>query len=237
MAADTSAPLIAVTGPSRGGLAPRLLVTLGLRLAGARVLALSPRQTRLDLQLDQVDGVVVTGGHDVDPVLYAAAPEVKPRYDPARDALESAVIDRALALGLPLLGICRGAQLLNVRLGGSLFQELRSRRRHTSNRWTILPLKTLRLERGTRLHRLFRRSRTRINSLHNQGIDRLGDGLVVAGRDLDDIVQAVEMPTRPFVIGVQWHPEFLLYQGHQRRLFRILVRQARRHRSRRLPSR
>ena len=231
MATDTPVPLIAVTGPSRGGLAPRLLVTLGLRLAGARVLTLTPRRPRSDLDLDRVDGVVVTGGHDVDPVLYAAAPEVKPKYDPARDALESAVIDRALAIGLPLLGICRGAQLLNVRLGGSLFQELRSRRRHTSNRWTILPLKTVRLEPGTRLHRLFRRPRARINSLHNQGIDRLGDGLVVAGRDLDDIVQAVEMPTRPFVLGVQWHPEFLFYQAKQRRLFRGLVKQARQHRA------
>jgi putative glutamine amidotransferase len=195
------------------------------------VLTLTPRRPRSDLDLDRVDGVVVTGGHDVDPVLYAAAPEVKPKYDPARDALESAVIDRALAIGLPLLGICRGAQLLNVRLGGSLFQELRSRRRHTCNRWTILPLKTLRLEPGTRLHRLFRRPRARINSLHNQGIDRLGDGLVVAGRDLDDIVQAVEMPTRPFVLGVQWHPEFLFYQAKQRRLFRGLVKQARQHRA------
>ncbi|QQO57257.1 MAG: gamma-glutamyl-gamma-aminobutyrate hydrolase family protein [Thiohalocapsa sp. PB-PSB1] len=231
MAAHRRAPLIAVTGPSRGGLAPRLLVTLGLRLEGARVLTLTPRQVWSELDLDRVDGVVITGGHDVDPVLYAAAPEVKPKHDPARDALESAVIDRSLALGLPLLGICRGAQLLNVRLSGSLFQELRSRRRRTSNRWTILPLKTLRVEPGTRLQQMIRRPRARINSLHNQGIDRLGDGLVVAGRDLDGIVQAVEMPGRPFVLGVQWHPEFLLYQSHQRRLFRTLVDQAHRYRT------
>jgi putative glutamine amidotransferase len=236
MAAEKPAPLIAVTGPSRGGRAPRVLVTLLLRLAGARVLALTPRRSFSDPELDRVDGVVITGGHDVDPVLYAAAPEVEPRHDPARDALESAVIDRALARGLPLLGICRGAQLLNVRLGGSLFQELRSRRRHTSNRWTILPLKTLLVEPRSQLQGLFRRSRARINSLHNQGIDRLGDGLVVAGRDLDDIVQAVEMPARPFVLGVQWHPEFLFYQAHQRRLFRILVETARRCRASRASS-
>jgi putative glutamine amidotransferase len=68
---------------------------------------------------------------------------------------------------------------------------------------------------------------TRINSLHNQGIDRLGRGLRVSGRDLDDIVQAVEDPERPFLVGVQWHPEFLLYLGRQRRLFRDLVAAAR----------
>jgi putative glutamine amidotransferase len=68
----------------------------------------------------------------------------------------------------------------------------------------------------------------RINSLHSQGIDRLGAGLVVAGRDLDGIVQAVELPGRSFVLGVQWHPEFLLYQTRQRWLFRVLVERARR---------
>lgn len=219
-------PVIAVTGPSRGGLAPRCLVALGLRLAGARPLMMTPRQPRDDLE---VDGVVISGGHDVDPVLYAAAPEVRPNYDAERDALEAAVIDSALARGLPLLGICRGAQLLNVQLGGSLFQELRSRREQTSNRWTILPLKTLRVQTGTRLHRLLGHSESRINSLHNQGIDRIGEGLVVAGRDLDDIIQAIESPTHPFLIGVQWHPEFLLYQSRQRRLFSALVDAARRY--------
>jgi putative glutamine amidotransferase len=228
MAGHQRAPLIAVTGPSRGGLGPRLMVGLGLRLAGARPLQMTPRRPRQNIGIEGVDGVVVSGGHDIDPVLYAEAPEIHPRYDPERDALESAVIDRALARGLPLLGICRGAQLLNVRLGGSLFQELRSRRVHTSNRRTILPLKTLCLAQGSRLQQLFCSERARINSLHNQGIDRLGEGLVVAGRDLDGIVQAVEAPARPFVMGVQWHPEFLLYSRRQRALFRALVSTARR---------
>jgi putative glutamine amidotransferase len=156
-------------------------------------------------------------------VLYAAQPEVEPKYDRERDRLEAAVIDDALARGLPLLGICRGAQLLNVCRGGTLFQELRSRRKKTSNRWTILPLKTLRVEAGSGLAARMGALETRINSLHNQGIDRLGRGLSVSGRDLDDIVQAVEDPERPFLVGVQWHPEFLLYLGRQRRLFRDLV--------------
>ncbi|MCF7984732.1 MAG: gamma-glutamyl-gamma-aminobutyrate hydrolase family protein [Thiohalocapsa sp.] len=220
MAEHARAPLIGVTGPTRGGKAPRLLVALALRVAGARPVMMTPAKPRADAD---IDAVVITGGHDVDPVLYAAAPEVTPKYDPERDALESTVIERALARGLPVLGICRGAQLLNVRLGGSLFQELRSRRKETSNRWTIFPLKTLRVEPGTRLMQLLGGPRKKINSLHNQGIDRLGEDLVVAGRDLDGIVQAIESPTHPFLIGVQWHPELLLYIGSQRRLFRALV--------------
>lgn len=226
MAARERTPLIAVTGPTRGSHAPKLLVRLALRLAGARAELITPADPKPALQ-EQADGVVITGGHDIDPVLYAAAPEVSPKYDPERDALESAVIDRALARGLPLLGICRGAQLLNVRLGGNLFQELRSRRKHTSNRWTIFPLKTLCIEPGSELERLLGARRARINSLHNQGIDRLGEGLVVAGRDLDAIVQAIEAPEHDCLRGVQWHPEFLLYSRGQRRLFTDLVAAAR----------
>lgn len=220
------APLIAVTGPSQGSHAPKLLVQLALRWAGARPTLLTPDAPNPELEAD-VDGVVITGGHDIDPVLYAAAPEVSPKYDPARDALESAVIDRALARGLPLLGICRGAQLLNVRLGGNLFQELRSRRKQTSNRWTIFPLKTLCIEPGTALAQTIDAPKIKINSLHNQGIDRLGHGLVVAGRDLDGIIQAIEAPEHLWLRGVQWHPEFLLYSHRQRRLFHELVEAAR----------
>jgi putative glutamine amidotransferase len=160
----------------------------------------------------------------------AMTPVEETKYDQARDAFESFVIDEALEQGLPLLGICRGAQLLNVRMGGSLFQELRSRREHTSNRWTIFPLKTLLVEPGTRLHGRLGAERTRINSLHSQGIDALGEGLQVSGRDLDGIVQAVEAPERDFLMGVQWHPEFLLYSARQRRLFRALVAAAERRR-------
>lgn len=219
-------PLIGITGPSRGALAPRFLVALGVRLAGGRPRQLYPGSATAGLE--HLAGLVVTGGHDVDPVLYAAAPEVTPKVDPERDRFESAAIDQMLEGERPLLGICRGAQLLNVRRGGSLFQELRSRRKKTSNRWTIFPLKTLLIEPGSFLYARFGRARRRINSLHNQGIDRLGAGLRIAGRDLDGIVQAVEDPERAFVLGVQWHPEFLLYLSCQRRLFRDLVTAARR---------
>lgn len=213
-------PLIGVTGPDRGGRGPWLLVRYILRRLDVEVARLTPSRPQSSRR---PDGLVVTGGHDIEPVLYAAAPEVRPRYDRERDRLESEAIDRALDRGIPILGICRGAQLLNVRLGGSLQQDLRAVRRHTSNRRTILPLKTLLLEPDSRLSALTGTERMRINSLHNQAIDRLGDGLRVSGRDLDGIVQAVEAPEHRFRIGVQWHPEFLPYLYRQRRLFRALV--------------
>ena len=217
-------PLIAITGPERGAFGPRRLVELAVRLHGGRPIHIRPSHTpsAFDYQ-----GVVITGGHDVDPVLYAAEPEVEPRYDQARDRLESAVIRDALTRRLPVLGICRGAQLLNVCRGGTLFQELRSRRRKTSNRWTVLPLKTVDVEHNSRLATIIGPDQSRINSLHNQGINRVGDGLRVCARDLDGIVQAVEDPSAAFQIGVQWHPEFLILIRRQRHLFKTLVEQAR----------
>lgn len=224
MAARSRRPLIAVTGPRRGGAAPRLCVAVAIRLAGGRVVQLSPADPT---PAEPVHGVVITGGHDVDPVLYAQESKVLPHYDPDRDAFEAAIIDDALHQGLPLLGICRGAQLVNVRLGGDLHQDLRSHRHQTSHRRTILPMKTLLVAPHTRLFDLLGGGRTRINSLHNQGIDRLGRDLVVSGRDLDGIVQAVEDPGRSFLLGLQWHPEFLLWSASQRRLFAALVMTAR----------
>ena len=215
--------IVAVTGPRRGAFGPRFLVACAVRWYGAIPLQVRPGD---DLKSLEYDAVVVTGGHDIDPVIYAAEPEVQPKYDPERDALEMAVFDDALARDLPLLGICRGAQLLNARRGGNLFQELKSHRKMTSNRWTILPLKMLKVQADSRLWRLLMADDCRINSLHNQAIDRVGEGLVVSGRDLDGIVQAVEDPHKAFLVGLQWHPEFLLFFRRQRLLFQALIQAA-----------
>lgn len=220
-------PVIAITGPEKGAFGPRFLVATAVRMYGGEPLQIRPSDFGRPFDYH---GVIVTGGHDVDPVLYAAAPEVEPRHDKTRDILESAIIDDALERGLPLLGICRGAQLLNVRLGGSLFQELKSRRQKTSNRWTILPLKTLEVRAGTMLAQLMGEGSCRINSLHNQAIDRTGHGLAVSGTDLDNITQAIEAPAYgPLLLGVQWHPEFLIFMKRHRALFRALVDSARTH--------
>lgn len=212
--------MIGVTGPRRGAAGPRFCVHLGVLLAGGRPRHLRPGDARTTGGLD---GVIVTGGHDVEPALYKAEAEVVGNYDPERDAFEADIIDCALADGTPLFGICRGAQLVNVRMGGSLFQDLRRRRNRTSKRRTLLALKTLHVVAGSQLHDILGTDSIRINSLHNQSIDSVGRGLAVCGRDRDDIVQAVEQPQHRFLLGVQWHPEFLLYATRQRQLFRHLV--------------
>lgn len=213
-------PVIAISGPQKGSRGPRWCVATVVKWLGATPLQVRPED---NVDKNSYDGIVITGGHDVDPVLYAAEPEVEPKYDSQRDEFESDLIDHAVANDLPMLTICRGAQLLNIRCGGNLFQDLSSKRKRTSKRRSIFPFKTLQTKPDSLVAKIMGCTNCKINTLHNQAIDNLGDGLVIVGRDQDDIVQAIEAPDATFRIGVQWHPEFLIYLGRQRALFAALI--------------
>ena len=149
------------------------------------------------------------------------------RQDAARDRLELRLLDDAVARRLPVLGICRGQQLINVYFGGSLHQDLRAFYVEDRMVRTVLPRKRVLFEAGTKLSRILHDRPARVNALHLQGINRLGAGLRVAARDRNGIVQAIEHECLPFIIGVQWHPEFLPQLPRQREIFKALVRAAR----------
>jgi putative glutamine amidotransferase len=155
--------------------------------------------------------------------------KVVARGDPRRDRLEMRLIDDAVQRGLPILGICRGQQLLNVYFGGSLHQVLTGFYVEDPEVRTILPRKRVIPEPGTKLARVLGPHPRRVNALHRQGVDRLGRGIRVAARDRNGIVQAIEHEGPPFVVGVQWHPEYLPQLDEQRALFVTLVDEARRH--------
>ncbi|MFJ6570398.1 gamma-glutamyl-gamma-aminobutyrate hydrolase family protein [Streptomyces sp. NPDC091292] len=166
----------------------------------------------------RLDGVVIAGGPDVEPVRYGAAPE--PRTGPPardRDAWELALIDAALASGTPLLGICRGMQLLNVALGGTLVQHLDGHVEDTGVFGThpVTPVAS------TRYGDLVP-SESAVPTYHHQAVDRLGSGLVASAHARDGTVEAVELPGAHWVLGVQWHPEM----GEDLRVMRALVRAA-----------
>lgn len=174
----------------------------------------------------ELDGVVISGGHDIEPVLYSRPTEVEGNYDPERDAFESEVIELALQKSVPLLGICRGAQLINVKRGGNLFQNLRKRYAGVRRRRSLFPIAEVTLERDSRLSGIAGSTQLRVNRLHNQSIDVTGRDLRISAHDINGIVQAIESNDDAFVFGVQWHPEFLLYQSASRRLFRALANAA-----------
>lgn len=169
-----------------------------------------------------VDGVLLSGGDDVDPVSYGADNTDSKRASTEVDAFEIAVVGAAQAQGKPVLAVCRGLQLLNVALGGTLRQEVTSEgdvhdsisddheemnaRRHV-----------VRFESGSLLEGIYGRSETKVNTLHHQGLDRLADDLVVEGHSDDGLVEAARFSGDWWVLGVQWHPERL--DGDHQRIF------------------
>ena len=143
--------------------------------------------------------------------------------DEARDKLETALIKDALSLDLPLLGICRGMQLINVCCGGTLYQEIAEFYEESPLLRTLLPRKKIEINPETRLHRLFGSTALNVNSLHHQSVKDLGKDLCVAAEESNGIIQAIEGQRHAFVIGVQWHPEYLPQEESQLSLFKELV--------------
>jgi putative glutamine amidotransferase len=166
-----------------------------------------------DELLDRVDGVILSGGGDIDPAAYGAErhPETS-LVMPERDAFELALTRRAVERDLPVLGVCRGMQVLNVAFGGTLLQHLPEHLGHGEHRRVAGSFDgadhDVRLTDGSLAARAAGELRHGTKSHHHQGIDELGDGLVVTGSStLDELVEAIELPERRFVLGVQWHPE------------------------------
>jgi putative glutamine amidotransferase len=147
-------------------------------------------------------------------------------YDPQRDSMEKSLIEYALRRGLPVLGICRGAQLLNIVTGGSLHQHITEFYSEEPHVRSLLPRKRIVLERDTKIASLIQEGTRFVNALHDQAIDQLGEGMMVTARDLAGVVQAIEHSVDDFVLGVQWHPEYLPQIQSQQRIFAGLVASA-----------
>jgi putative glutamine amidotransferase len=163
--------------------------------------------------LDLLDGLVLAGGSDVDPRSYGqpAHPETT-GVTPARDELELALARGAIERDMPVLGVCRGMQLLNVACGGTLVQHLPDLVGHGEHRRNPGSFDgsehDVALDPGSLAARAAGEEHHLTRSHHHQGVDRIGDGLVVSGHStLDDLPEAIEAPDRTYVLGVQWHPE------------------------------
>lgn len=219
-----SRPLIGVTTSRRSGWRIFPLVALNVWLAGGRSVRWVAGR---DADISAVDGIIIGGGDDISPDLYGGQLVTSARLDPDRDALERRLVREAFDHDKPVLGICRGSQMLNVALGGTLHQDAYGVYTASQHVWTILPRKTVRICADTRLGGISGLQPMQINALHSQAVDTLGDGLQVAARDLGGMVQAIERISDPFALGVQWHPEHLFYARRQRAIFRALVTAAR----------
>jgi putative glutamine amidotransferase len=187
-----------------GGGALPVLIPLGL--ARPQLAALVAR----------LDGLVFSGGGDIAPARYGGVPHpLVAGVDPDRDQVELDLFAEAMARRRPLLGICRGMQLMNVALGGTLYEDVLAQhpggikhqywpdmpRDRLSHEVTIAP--------QSRLAAILGSTRAAVNSLHHQGVRRLADGLVATAHAPDGLIEAFELPEHPFALAVQWHPEWL----------------------------
>ena len=177
--------------------------------------------------LDRLDGLVFSGGPDLDPAVYGHArhPQLGPDVDLISDEYELALLAGAAERDLPMLGICRGMQALNVARGGTLHQHLPDRTglEHLQSHEAYLPAHPVTVEPSSLLHRLAASRELEVNSFHHQAADRIGRGLEVAARAADGTVEALWDPTARFCLGVQWHAELLTHRADQAAFFTSLV--------------
>ena len=199
--------------------------------AGGRPLVIPPSEGAIEETLSVLDGILFSGGSDLDPTLYDAEahPETQGVHE-ARDSAEMALLSAALERDMPVLAVCRGSQVLNVARGGDLVQHLpevlgHEEHKHTPGEYSDHDVT---LEPGTRIGEILG-DRAPVKSHHHQGFGRIGEGLRKAGHAEDGTVEALEDPTKRFAVGVLWHPE----EGEDMALFEALVEQAAQYREER----
>ncbi len=244
--------LIGVTGPKEGGLFAWVMTWLALKRVGAKPVRITP-ETNTDLiQLDGLilGGGSDIDPENYGEKLLTIKASVKeqsfkdkllgvilfmirmlfsvktaqPQKDVDRDRMEKKLCLYALENQLPVLGICRGAQLINVALGGTLHQDTRSFYTETPHIRSIFPIKQVHLTANSKLRKIFDADICLVNSLHHQAVNKLGLSLVITAREDNKIIQAIEHIKHPFMIGVQWHPEYLPHIKMQQRLFKSFIR-------------
>lgn len=202
--------------------------------AGGIAVALAPADhvDRVLQTLRKLDAVLLPGGSDIDPCHFGE--EVLPEngwIEPGRDRLELAVARLALGEGIPVLGICRGAQVLNVGAGGDLYQDIHtqttSRLQHSQQAPDWYPTHRIEVASGSRLAGILDVPHLRVNTFHHQAVRRVAANLVAVAHSDDGLVEAIEAPAHPFALGVQWHPELMAARNpRQQKIFDAFVHAA-----------
>tara|TARA_B100001248_G_C27399364_1_gene468708 strand:+ start:444 stop:1142 length:699 start_codon:yes stop_codon:yes gene_type:complete len=214
-------PIIAVSKPRNGGYTQNLAIRLALFLAGAKPINITPAKPNID---GKIQGLVLAGGTDVMPQWFDSN-DIKTdyRYDKERDKLEIDLIKLAKLTDIPMLCICRGAQLLNVFEGGSLFTDIEKVYENANYPSSLLAKiffrKKIIINKDSKLHRAFKSTVAKVNSMHTQSIDKLGMDLKITSKESNGIVQSIEHQKNNYIIGVQFHPEFLIHRKDARSLF------------------
>lgn len=230
-------PLIGLTPAhdlESGDVKARPTYMRALKAAGAIPVVMPLDASEEDLkQLSQdLDGFLFTGGPDVHPFLFGEETQAHcGNVSSARDQMEISLLPMIMELQKPILGICRGIQVLNIALGGNIWQDIPSQvtrdfpLAHSQPFSYDMPCHTVVLTEGSLLARISESSSIKVNSMHHQAVKDLAPGLIASAYSTDYLIEALEMPDYPFFIGVQWHPEYLWEKNKEAfRLFQTFVK-------------
>ncbi|MBD8070752.1 gamma-glutamyl-gamma-aminobutyrate hydrolase family protein [Bacillus sp. PS06] len=171
--------------------------------------------------LEKIDGLIVTGGGDIDPMLFGEEPHPKlGMISPGRDSFEIAIIEQALAANKPILAICRGIQILNITVGGDMYQDIYSQMeepllQHSQKATRTHLAHKVSVTEGSLLEDIAGQSTFNVNTYHHQAVRNVPKPLIVSGRASDGIIEAIESTEHTFVLGLQWHPEPLAVSGNK----------------------
>ena len=186
--------------------------------------------------LELVDGMIFSGGHDIAPIRYGEEPHQKlQEICPERDAFDFLLYRLTKEKKLPILGICRGFQLMNVSEGGKLYQDLSLKEtesfKHSQGHGPSILTHTVSIEAGSRLHEILGKEEIRVNSFHHQAVKSVSEKVAISGRALDEVIEAIEVKNYPFAVGVQFHPEMLQEKEEDmKKIFAALVSAAKEYR-------
>lgn len=240
------APLIAVTGPDSGGTTAWLFTAMGVKLAGGKPVRITPDRFN---DVGDYDGFIIGGGSDIHPENFEkeTLPRVKRSlllrvkeslfypmelvnkwsasgYDKERDEMEMRFIDFALQNERPILGICRGHQLLNARLGGTMYESTLPLLQKKMRIRSPFPRKTvIYTQNDSLIAQIVGDDPIKVNAIHSQAVAQPADELKVTAKEKSGITQVIEKPGSDLVLGVQWHPEYLFYMAVHRKIFKWLV--------------
>ncbi|KUO50027.1 MAG: hypothetical protein APF76_06060 [Desulfitibacter sp. BRH_c19] len=198
--------------------------------AGATPLLIPSIEKNINDYLSSLDGIILSGGVDVDPFYFNQEPIIgMGEITPGRDNFEIKLVQAAVILDIPILAICRGVQVLNIALGGNIYQDILLQvpgvYQHSQNAPRWYPTHTIHIIRDSLLGHIFKSDTAKVNSFHHQAVSTLGEGVVSIAKSLDGIVEAITMPGKEFVLGVQWHPECMADKfKEQQQIFNEFVR-------------
>lgn len=215
-------PLVGICLPDKGNIFAYIFIRLNLYMQKAKWISLKPSSDNIDFA--ELDALLLSGGDDIDPMLYGGDKDAhNTSLDKKRDCFELEMIDKAYKKKIPILGICRGAQLINIYFKGSLYPTILDLDEYIIHKNSIFPVKKVIVKIFSKLFTIVRHKEIVANSIHNQAIKEVGENLKVSATD-DRIIEAIEKKDYPFLLGVQWHPEYLLYLKEHRNIFRSFVK-------------